>query len=78
MRQSLFRPSQCFSGHSVIADVGLLYEFKIFLKKIWRTARAREITSPRKTSIFFECCKKWPQQKKIAEIGGMVIQQNLD
>ena len=36
---------------------------QIFSKKFWRAARAREITSPRKTSIFFECCKKWPQPK---------------
>ena len=54
-----------FSGHSDFTDVEPLYEFKFFSKNFWRAARAREITSPRKTSIFFECCKKWPQQKKL-------------
>ena len=34
-----------------------------FFPKTFGARRAREITSPRKTSIFFECCKKWPQQK---------------
>ena len=52
-----------FPCHSDFTDVEPLYEFKFFSKKFWRAARAREITSPRKTSIFFECCKKWPQQK---------------
>ena len=79
MWPSIFRPNQCFPGHSIITDVESLYEFKFFSKKFWRAARAREITSPRKTSIFFECCKKWPQQKTFfTEIWGMVIEKNLD
>ena len=41
-----------------------------FFQKIF--GARREITSPRKTSIFFECCKKWPQQKNFfAEMWGM-------
>ena len=60
MWPSISRPNQCFLGHSVITDVGPLYEFKCFSKKFWRA------------SIFFECCKKWPQQKQIfAEMWGM-------
>ena len=50
-----------------------------FSKNFWRAARAREIMSPRKTSIFFECCKKLPQQKNFfAEMWTMAKKKYLD
>ena len=66
----LIRCDRPFSGRTNVFPAILILQmlspfiyFQIFFKNFWRAGRAREITSPQKTSIFFECCKQWPQQK---------------
>ena len=71
MRQSIFRPNQCLLGRSYFTDAEPLYEFKFCSKMFWRAARAREITSPRKTSIFFD-------KKKNSEMWEMAKKKYLD